>query len=482
MLVYVAVAVTLAILYVFLKVRPRVKGIPGPPAQNFLLGNLLQIQKEATCVPQMEWMRKYGPTVRYRFLWIERVMVTDPQDVKHILVGNAANYPKPKDGNRFLRRVTGNGSILVEEDVNVHHAYRKVIGQAFNPIALKKMTETFFAAHAQLLVQKWKETSAEELIDIQRDFDNTALGVICEAAFNFDVKQVADDLSPHYHANKLLGLTTLRWETVLGSRLPGFQKLPLKYNKAVDHHKEKIYQVVRDIVAQARETGASGRQTLLDNMVHGDPLNSDAEVNEQAIVSNAITFLLAGHETSSKAMTWTLYLLARHPHVQEKLAEEVRNVIGEEDIAKHEDLRNMPYLLNVVKESMRLNPPVPIVQRSSDKADTLPSGAKIPSNTSIVLVPFVTHRLPDVWGHDAEEFRPERWDQQSRGTTEWYPFMVGRRNCIGQNFAMLEIQMVVASLVQHFRFEWPEGQPTPKRKLNITMRPDPAVHLRVKVR
>jgi len=207
------------------------------------------------------------------------------------------------------------------------------------------------------------------------------------------------------------------------------------------------------------------------------------------ILDHACTFAFAGHETTSTALIWFLYFVAKHPDVQEKLAEELSEAFPAGGVAPSMDaLRGLEYLNAVTSESMRVIPPVVAVIRVATEDIVLPASKTfVPKGTSLHIGMYPLHRHPHVWGPDADTFRPERWiedpELRSRVTPcAFMPFAVGKRACIGKDFAMQELLLGAAMLVRNFKFEWPEGQAEPIRIPSVVSRPKHPLPLRISMR
>jgi cytochrome P450 len=169
-------------------------------------------------------------------------------------------------------------------------------------------------------------------------------------------------------------------------------------------------------------------------------------LNDRQLRNETITFLLAGHETTANALTWTFYLLSRHPDVEGQLREELSHVLSGR-APTLEDLPRLVYLERVVKESMRLYPPIWIIERRVI-ADDVVGGYRLPAGSAVVIAPYALHRHPAFWERP-ESFEPARFE--NRPPEAYIPFGAGPRYCIGREFATLETQLIIAMVVQGFR-------------------------------
>jgi cytochrome P450 len=216
--------------------------------------------------------------------------------------------------------------------------------------------------------------------------------------------------------------------------------------------------------------GADILSMLLDATDESGATLSDAE-----IVGHASVIFAAGHETSSNALCWTLLLLSQHPRVLADLMDELEHVLKGE-APRVEDLASLPLLERVVKESLRILPPVPFNHRVAAE-DTELGGFSIPRGSELISSVYRTQRMPDVFP-EPDRFRPERWEHLDPGPYSYNPFGAGPRMCIGASFAMMEVRIVLAMLLQAFRFELAPGARV-DRFMSITMSPTPGLPMRI---
>jgi len=216
---------------------------------------------------------------------------------------------------------------------------------------------------------------------------------------------------------------------------------------------------------------------LLDLLIEAQDESTGSVLSDKEISDQVLTFLLAGHETTSVAMSWVLYCLGQHPDVAKKVTEEVTSVLANEELT-WEALDKFKYLGNVIKETMRLFPPAPITNRKPIKDDII-CGQPIPAGTAIIICPGVQHRLPQYW-ENPEKFDPDRWDKNTEPVNNftYMPFLAGPRGCIGNKFAIAEMKTVLATLLNQFTFSNAKGYQV-KKKLTVTMRPSPGLLMEV---
>eukprot|EP00760_Papus_ankaliazontas_P034995 PhM_4_TR7579/c0_g1_i1/m.20568 len=438
------------------------------------------------------------PFVARYLLHSTRIVITNPQDTAfilnhtHIFVKNRARY-------FFLEHLLGK-NLVTMLDPKEHARHRKAMVPAFSGCALKTMAQPVMGTHIHRLLSQWEaelvtaEASGEVLrLPMQEQFDAVAMSIVVSAAFKTDItKGVAakggdvpseKNMMVHELFSKLMGIASTNWTFLI----PNGHKLPVAINRKQEVCRTELQNRARQIIQRATDSTASSEegkkdgqnvehmladaQTLLDYLVE------NPEFTQDDIVNHCLIFLFAGHETSSRCMTWTTYLLATHPEVQEKLAEEVAVHVSPGAIPSDALKRECPYLMWVVYESLRLYPPVPFTFRDTNERVVLPgSGVEVCPGAVIALSPYVMHQNKSVWGDDADMFRPERWADIDVSAAQrqgiFIPFLIGMRNCIGREFALQEVAMCIASVVRSYRLAWVEGAPLPKRHAAITLRPD----------
>jgi cytochrome P450 len=231
-------------------------------------------------------------------------------------------------------------------------------------------------------------------------------------------------------------------------------------------------------IVERRRRSAQLADDLLGRLLAARDPETGEPMGDENLVDNLLTLLEAGHETTAKALTWCLYLLARAPEWQQRVREEVIAVTGGAPVdGSHID--KLALTQRVLKEAMRLYPPAPVLSRLSPKATTL-GGHELKAGTNIVMPIFAIHRHRRLW-EDPDRFDPDRFlpDREARyWRTQFMPFGAGPRICIGMSFAMAEATAILATLVRGARFEW-DGKHLPEPVSRVTLRPKGGMPLKV---
>nr|WP_274323901.1 cytochrome P450 [Halosimplex aquaticum] len=244
----------------------------------------------------------------------------------------------------------------------------------------------------------------------------------------------------------------------------------IRLRRAVDDLESVVYRIIDE---RARNPG----DDVVSRMLAVEDESGEGMSREQ-IRDEVMTLLLAGHETTALALTFTTFLLAQHPSVEERLLAELDDHLGG-DPPTVEDVRNLPYLETVVKESMRLYPPVPGIVREATGTDEI-AGYTIPEGATLSINQWTVHRDPSLYD-DPMAFRPDRWTdemEQSLPRLAYFPFSAGPRRCVGDRFAMLEAKVVLATLLQRYHLEL-VSDPSLDLVATITSRPRNPVLMRV---
>jgi cytochrome P450 len=289
------------------------------------------------------------------------------------------------------------------------------------------------------------------------------LTIVCQTLFSSDISTEADEVGQ--------ALTTVLKHTIdrMQSLFDLAEILPLPENRRFYEALRTLDQVVYGMIKERRR---SGRDTgdLLSMLVFARDEETGQSMSDKQLRDEVMTIFLAGHETTANALGWTWYLLSRHPEVTRRLEAELAEVLDGRTPTL-DDLSKLNYTSMVIQEAMRLYPPAWIIGRNAVEADQI-DGYDIPADSSIILSPYVTHRHPGFWDNP-EGFDPERFSPQQtkdRPYFAYFPFGGGPRLCIGNNFALMEAKLVLATVAQRYRLELVPGHPVEPEPL-VTLRP-----------
>ncbi|KAI9264985.1 cytochrome P450 [Phascolomyces articulosus] len=515
---YISYAISKYIVY-RLYLHPLNK-IPGPPVDWIpLMGNLREVFREESAVPHKRWAEKYGPIVAYHGPWNEpRIMVTDPDMLKQILMTNVYDYTKTPQGSQFLARILGHGLLVTEG--TVHRRHRKMLNPAFSIQAIRELTPILFVPPVQL-VEKWmdeikaKQTQPDEAVEIvvSHGLSLVTLDEIGLGGFGQEFNAIRNDGTDK--------VNNLSWAyqtifdpsdqqnilTLMTQFFPLLQYLPTQRRYEMDKALRLLDEESRNVVHRGIERvheikaqGCSPENHLLSLMIRNSDDETGQGLTAEELRNQCLTFLAAGHETTAVSLSWCLWLLAKHQDIQDALRAEITPLfekINTDDpvfrddpfkvgfdganLPSFEEINSLHLLNNVCREAARLIPVVPLTTRYASKDMTLKQHF-IPKGTSIFLPILVNHHNKQIWGEDAEEFKPDRWDQEPAskvGPYDYLPFLSGTRMCIGYRFALIELKIILSILLMKFQYFEKPGFEV-KKTQRLTLRPSPNMTLLVK--
>jgi cytochrome P450 len=400
------------------------------------------------------------------------------EDVKRVLLDNRQNFSKQTRGYAALRFVLGNGLITSEGEFWLRQ--RRLAQPAFHRQRLAQFGERMVELTQQLLEQWERAARLGSPVDVASDMMALTLRIVGWTLLSSEVGPHAPSVSEAL--NELLHQVIRR--TTQWVRLPRWLRTP--QNRALQRARRNLDRVVLGMIAERRESGAE-RPDLLGMLMFARDEETGETMSDQQLRDEVMTIFLAGHETTANALTWTLYLLFRHPEVRDRLEREVASALHGRP-PRVEDLPKLGYVLAVVQEAMRLYPPVWMLMRRSEREDVL-AGFRVPAGAYVAVCPFLLHRDPRLF-ENPERFDPERFmgERAARIPRFGYiPFSAGPRMCIGNGFALMEAQLVLASIAQRFRLELAPGHPVeldpavtlrPKHGMRMTLRPaEPRVRM-----
>src|SRR5262245_21770584 len=419
---------------------PTVEAAVGPlPLRKFLLRF---VRNPLTSVPQAAYEERIVVFDNGRSV---TAWVTDPSLIGTVLLKEAERFPKTPLERQVFAHSLGDG-ILTSQGASWRWQ-RRTAAPLFRPADLARLGPArAWAAEVQLI--RWRAQPAGSLQAIDRDMTETTFHVISATMFAGS----ADSEAKAMLRAGDTALAGISWDIAAAMlRFPAWLWYPGKYARR--RAARILREAVAAILARRRAAGLEGGDLLVRLAQARDP-ETGAPMSEQQLIDNLLTFLSAGHETTAKALTWALYLLARAPEWQHRIRREVRAVAGEAAIgAGHLD--QLVLTRAVVEETMRLYPPAPMMGRQAAGATTL-GGATIPEGALIVIPIFALHRHRRLW-EDPDRFDPERFMPGRREKilrTQFMPFGFGQRTCIGASFAMMEAVAVLATLLRGAELAW----------------------------
>jgi cytochrome P450 len=398
--------------------------------------------------------QEFGGIAQFKLLNKDYILVTDPDYVKFILQDHYKNYIRGRSVETG-RVLLGNGLPLIDGDFWLRE--RRLLQPAFHRERLGKLIGTITGV-IETFIRDWAKKA---ILDLDDEMMRLTLTVIIKAMFR---SQIDDRIPALSHAFNVASKFML-WRSQQMWKLPLSVPLPrhVEYNRALTVLNEIIYPLI-----------TAGREHPTDDLLGMMLEMRDAETGEgmsdRQARDEVVTIFFAGHETTAATLTWAFYLLAQHPEVEARMRAEVQSVLDGRS-PTFADLPRLAYMQQVVNEVLRLYPAAYLFAREAVLDDVL-DGYLIPAQTLIFISPFVTHRDPKHWP-DPERFDPDRFRPEqiaSRPRHVYFPFGEGPHVCIGNNFALMEMQLILSMVLQRFRLRLIPEHPI-ALKPEATLRP-----------
>ena len=393
----------------------------------------------------------YGPFVRFNIFLKEFYLVSDPELSREVLVTQAANFPKDDRDVTILDRAIGHG--LVSANGAEHKRQRRLTQPAFHTRRIDAYAGTM-VDYTTAMLDEWRDGQEQDVAEAMSALTMFIVARTLFGADRVDMKDTAEGIGAAIHV--IQAATNNEFQSPF--LLPEW--LPTAMNRQRHAARTVLYEIIDRLIAERRAQGDAAdsgdllSMLLLSRDDAGDRM-SDDEVRDQAV-----TLFVAGHETTSNALTWTWYLLSQHPAEEARLHAEVDAVLAGRPPALA-DLPHLPYTLQVIKEAMRLYPPAWVVNIRRAAADTTLGPYAVKKGDRLWLSPFVMHRRPAFFP-DPERFDPDRWTpERERALPKfaYMPFGGGPRVCIGNGFALMEAHLIVAAVAQRTRLSLRPGHP-----------------------
>ncbi|KAM3269774.1 cytochrome 94A1 [Capsicum chacoense] len=387
------------------------------------------------------------------------IFTANPSNVQHILKTNFSLYQKKS--NSVLADFLRNGIFNANGDIWKYQ--RKVASHEFNTRSLRKFVETVVDTElSERLIPILANAAAEEnVLDLQDILQRFAFDNICKIAFGYDPGYLLPNLPEAEFAvafEDCVRLSSERfalpcpliWKMKRALNIGSEKKLQI----AVQQVREFAKRIVREKQMELNEKSSLDSADLLSRFLSRG--NSD----EDFVTDIVISFILAGRDTTSAALTWFFWLISKNPEVEFEILKEIGEK-PDDSVVLYDEVKNMMYTHASLCESMRFYPPVPMDSKVAAKDDVLPDGTFVKKGTRVTYHPYAMGRSEEIWGKDWAEFKPERWLNKDQVTGNWtfvskdaysYPvFQAGPRICLGKEMAFLQMKRVVAGVLQRFK-------------------------------
>lgn len=428
-----------------------------------MFGNTLAFLRNPLRVLQT-LQRQQHRLIHLRIGGRHQYLVFQPEDAKHILQENNRNYGRSPAFD-VLKIFLGNGLLTSEGDF--WRRQRRLMQPAFHRQKLANLAETMIAETATW-VAELNQQPTRQPVNMSQAFMNITMRIVCKTLFGSDIIGKMDGLSTaldslNYLANQRM-LSPIRFP----------MNWPTPSNRRSQRDRSQIDSFVYNLIDQRRQNQSANedRDDLLTMLLNAEDEETGERMSDLQLRDECVTLFSAGHETTAVSMAWTVHLLTQHPEILARLQAESRSVLGDDPRPSADQFRSLTYTLQVVQESMRLYPPAWIMSRMALGPDRI-GPYIIPASGTALVCPYLLHRDPASWPNP-DQFDPDRFasggPKEQLHSYAYLPFEGGPRLCIGNHFALMEMQILLAMLARVFTFKAASNQSVVPKPL-VTLRP-----------
>ncbi len=438
---------------------------PGPKGLP-IIGNMRAMQKQGMLDFYMGLWREYGDVVRVEMGPMTIHQFVRPEHVQYILVKRSDNFIKGLSHDK-LRLPLGYGILTAEGEL--WRQQRKLMAPTYTRRGVEEFAGVM-TGETDRMLQRWSAFNDGDVLQINREMMRLAMSVISVSMFDIDI---GDDFAEAGEALTFI-LEFANKRTISLIDPPMF--IPTRMNRQLKRSLEVIDGFLYNIIAERRSQPPG--EDLLSILMDMRDEDTGEKMSDKQLRDEVLITFFAGHETTAQLLTWTWYLLAKHPEVEARFHQELAEVLAGRS-PQAEDAARLEYTRMIMDETLRLYSPVAVTARDAVEDDRV-AGYVIPAGSMVTLSPFLTHRHPEFW-EKPDQFFPEHFTEQrvrSRPRYAYYPFGAGPRICLGMHFALLEGALVLGELGQRYRFELLPGQDI-QPHWSGTLRPDRDVLMKV---
>ena len=420
---------------------------PGPK-ETFLLGNLPALVRKGLLRLFEDAWRESGDLFSLKMGPKRQYVITRPEHVKHLLATEKQKYPKGSGYKIVRESMIGLG--LLTSDGAFWQRQRRLMQPLFTARAVTQFAGQM-TDRTQEMLARWKPHAARgEPLDLSVEMMRLALSIIGTTMVSLDAGDETLELGRAFR-------TMMESMAHLSSGLPVMpQWVPTPRNRRA-HAAARVLDTYIYRLIQERRTQQERPADLLTQLLEARDEETGEGMTDEQIRNEVLTIFLAGHDTTAAVLTWVWYLLATHPAIESNLHEELTAVLGGRTPTS-DDLARLTYPRMIFEEALRLYPPGWIFPREAAEEDEI-AGYRVPAGTLMLACPYLTHRQPAFWEHP-EQFEPERFTAErsaQRPPYTYYPFGAGPHTCLGIHFALLEGQLILATVAQRYRLRLVPG-------------------------
>jgi len=447
-------------------VRGRRSGVPRVRG-HLVFGSLFDFQRDRIGL-QHRVARELGDIAEIRIGFIPVLMTSSPALAHEMLVEKQDAFIKSAGLSVFAKPLLGEG--LLTSEHGEHKKQRKMMA----PLFAHKRIASYAGVMAERAEKMARALQNEERVEIVDAMMRVTLEIVGKTLFDAELGGDADDVG-----DALTDAMTAMMRGMVRV-IPIPPSVPTRANLRMRDAVKRLDEIVYRLVRERRATGLD-RGDLLGMLLATKHEDDQSSLSDEEIRDQSMTLMLAGHETTANALAWTLYCLGRDPVARARVEREIDAAVGKRRVTT-DDLKSLPLTLQAIKEAMRLHPPAYIIGRQATRDVTL-GGAKVPEGRVVLLNVAGMQRRPDFF-EDPDRFDLDRLSAENEKKLPplaYMPFGAGPRVCIGNHFALMESHVVLATMMQHVRFELESDREVGSEPL-VTLRPKGGVHARVVAR
>jgi len=417
--------------------------VPPGPDEGFDLGG-----SDETLARMREYGARYGDTYRVfaPARGVYNIVINHPDDVKRVLLSNHRNYTKGEGMDR-VKILLGNGIMTSEGDL--WRRQRRMMQPYFHRRVIDRFNALLHGVNERYATRWAGQAARGEPVNITDDTSELTLEIVLHSIFGTDLERL----------EKQLGANPFE---VVAKEPTRDLKFAFRFRS--------LTRLVLELVERRRREGTEHFDFLAMLMASADR-DTGTPMSDRELIDEVMTLIVAGHETTASALTWTWYLLSQHREAYERLLAEV-DALPEQATAGLDAALGVTFAHQVLQEALRLYPPGWLFTRRTIAADTL-GGYEIAARTDVFISPYLLHRHPAFW-EEPEKFRPERFaavDIEERHRFAYIPFSVGPRHCIGENVAMFEMLVHLVTMCRRFRLaRADDAAPEVEAQINLRLR------------
>ncbi|WP_299012896.1 cytochrome P450 [uncultured Photobacterium sp.] len=459
------------------EIKRTIKDLPQPKGWP-LIGNFTQINNAKLHQVLEKWSLEFSDTFKFSIAGKEYVVISEPTIVKDLLRRRPKSINRTSNLEKVFKKLGIHG--VLSSNGDNWKRQRKLIMPAFSKKSLASFFPLLESTTERLHQRLLNRTEPNHDIAIHDDLRRFTVDITTSLVFGHDTKLLENDGDG---LQKHLEVIFPQLNSRTKMPFPYWHYFKLKKDRELDSALLEVKQYALEIVEQIHQEIQSNPQlaeepeNILQAMVAASDDDNNRLTNEE-LFANILTLLLAGEDTTSNLIAWMLFFLSQRPDVQNKINAEADRVRGTyNDKLTIEGLDQLTYLEAVTRETLRLKSTAPMISGETVEQMILPDGTELPAGTGLFMLTRLGGMNEKVFA-DAEQFKPERWEEASMVTetcphkaNNQFPFGGGPRHCPGEGLAFMEVKMVIAMICQQFKIGLPENPPIVEEEFAITMRP-----------